>query len=375
MRSISTQNRLLLIFVIILVLASILRLLHFTPTLREAMLGVDDWNRYAKQGIDIRNNGILIDSIKTSYNGPGGFLYNYFVASLFLLFGNSLAPIFLVQTIMLGLSVCFTFWSFKDFMLPRTQYFFLCSLFMFATLDVFYNYSHVLLSESFGLFLFSAFIYSFLNSVKAGLNRISKLGTILLSLATLVRPNLLPLLFIYLGIISILSYHNNQKPWITIASHFSISLLIMSAIAMRNHFSVGTWDLLPTEGTTDSIIQILQPGIAYFCKKLLFCFGYTKPLYDEYRIRPHWILMWIGYFIFLIYQIKDLSKIKYWQFSMNLFIAVFIILSVMFISLQSYGYRSMLLINFVVLALSILGFEKLVLSVQRIRMNRKRKQL
>ena len=71
---------LLTIFVITLVIISIFRLHEHTLSISEAIDGVDDWNRYAKQALSIKNDGVLINSIKTVYDGPGGFLYNYFIA-------------------------------------------------------------------------------------------------------------------------------------------------------------------------------------------------------------------------------------------------------------------------------------------------------
>lgn len=107
-------NVLLILFVLTLVTISIGRIHEYTPTISEAIDGVDDWNRYAKQGLDIKNNGLLINSVKTEYSGPGGFLYNYFIALIFLLFGDEIGPIYITQTILLGLSVVLTFYSFKD---------------------------------------------------------------------------------------------------------------------------------------------------------------------------------------------------------------------------------------------------------------------
>ena len=148
MKTISFNNKLLVIFILSLLAASIFRSFYFSPDLTETLIGIDDWNRYAKQGLDIKNNGVLIKTIEHSYNGPGGFLYNYFVALSFLVFGNYLAPIYFMQTLFLGLSVSFTFWTFKDLMTKKTQLILLFSLFLFAVVDVFHHYCHILLSEN-----------------------------------------------------------------------------------------------------------------------------------------------------------------------------------------------------------------------------------
>ena len=364
MRSISGQNTLLIAFIVGILAVSTFRSLSFTPTISEALNGVDDWNRYAKQGLDIKNNGIFITSISKSYNGPGGFLYNYFVALCFTLFGNRLAPIYFLQTLMLGLSVALTYWSFERFMAIRTQYLFLAALFMFAIVDVFHYYSHILLSESLGLFLFSSFIYTFLRSTRFSHSGMLHLSTVFISLATLVRPNLLPTLALYLCIILFYRHRHDPKFARSVIAHILIVVSAISLIPMRNYFWAGTLDLFPTEGTVDSNIQLLRSAPSYFFKKLLFCFGYTKPLYAQYNIRVHWLFMWLGYFILLILRLKKARTLQVSQIGIHLFVLCYLFVSVMFVSVQSYGYRSMLLINFVVLGLSFIGFDLLILGSQ-----------
>jgi len=360
MKNISFHNKLIAVFILLLMTASIFRSLYFGSDLTEVLKGVDDWSRYAKQGLDIKNNGLLISSIEDNYNGPGGFLYNYFVAFLFFIFGYSLAPIYTIQTLLLGLSVAFIFWTFKDLMKKKTQIIFLCSLFAFATLDVFHHYCHVLLSENLGLFLFSTFIYSFYKSINDLPGIIQKRTTILIIAATLVRPNLVPLLVLYIGILFLLKSRKKSPISFSLSPHLIIVLIGVLIIPTRNFIQTGSWTILPTEGTSDSQYQIITSRPEYFLKKIAFCFGYLSYLAPEYKVRFHWIVMWFGYFIYFANQLKKIRQTKLSEISIHVFIVTYLVFSIVFITVHSYGYRSMLLINFIVLSFSILGFEILL---------------
>ena len=350
---------LLIIFILSLVIVSIFRLHEYTPSISEAMDGVDDWNRYAKQGLDIKNNGLLINSIENEYNGPGGFLYNYFVAFILLVFGNHIGPIFIIQSILLGLSVVFTFLTFKDYLKETTRYLFLGALFSFAIMDVYINYTHILLSENLGLFLFSSFIYTFLKGIKQTKPKLLVLATALITMTALVRPNMIPFVPLYFLMSLFYMKRNKHKLIGFILWQCLVIAIGFLLIPIRNYFVTGNVAFFPAEGINDSTGQFINSGPNDFYQKLLFSIGYLSSLVPEYRVRIHWIIMWCGYFVLLAFQLRRIKTIPLWVLFLHLFIATYLFFSVGFSVIQSYGYRYMLPINFIILGLSFLGFERL----------------
>jgi hypothetical protein len=359
------HNILLIFFTLTLVTVSIFRLHEYTPSISEAIDGVDDWNRYAKQGLDIKNNGLLISSIKSEYNGPGGFLYNYFVALMFLLFGNKIGPIYIIQSILIGLSVALTFLTFKDLLKESTRYLFLGALFSFAIIDVYINYSHILLSENLGLFLFSTFIYVFLKGVRQMKPKLLLLATMLITLTALVRPNMIPFVPLYFVMSLFYMIRNKHNLSGFIILQCLVIGSVFSLIPLRNYFVTGNFAFLPSEGINDSTGQLLNSSPNDFFQKLLFSFGYLSSLVPEYRVRIHWIIMWVGYFILLVHQIRKIKTIPIWGLFLHMFIATYLFFSIGFSVIESYGYRYMIPINFIILSLSMLGFERLKFLINK----------
>ena len=367
MKTIRIQQIMIVLFMLTLAIISIFRSYHYGPTITEAVGGVDDWNRYARQALDIKHHGILIESVKAPYFGPGGFLYNYFIALFFIVFGDTLAPIFFAQTILICLSVATIFWTFKDFMSKPTQFLFLPALFVFATADVFVNYSHKLLAESLGLFLFSMYVYTSVKSIRLHQNRALLLSTFFICMTTLVRPSMMPFLPLHIGLIFLTQVRNKRLSWQRIVQHSALIAVSLAIIPMRNFFVAGEWTFLPTEGSFNTIQQLQNSSFNYLVLKMAFCLGYLPPLNPVFKIRFHWLIMWAGYFYFCYYQIRNLKTARFWEVSLHAFIVSYLIISVVFVTVQSYGYRSMLLINFVVLGFSFMGFDVFIRRVHSVK--------
>lgn len=366
MKTARIQQVLLVLFILTMAVISVFRSYHYGPTIAEAVDGIDDWNRYARQALDIKHNGILIGSVKGPYFGPGGFLYNYFIALFFIVFGDTLAPVFLAQTILLCLSVVAIFRTFKDFLSKPTQFIFLCTLFVFATADVFVNYSHKLLAESLGLFLFSMYVYTYVMSIRLHQDRTLLLSTGFICLTTLVRPSMIPFLPLHIGLIVLYQVRRKELSWQRITQHSALIAASLMIIPMRNFIVAGEWTFLPTEGSFNSVQQLVHSSFSDLVLKLAFCLGYLPPLNPVFKIRFHWLIMWAGYFYFCYYQVRNLKTVRFREFSLHAFILIYLIVSVVFVTVQSYGYRSMLLINFVVLGFSFMGLDVLVRRVRSI---------
>ena len=101
--------------IVIFLLLSIART-HIAENTLQGVLkdGGNDWSGYAHHALDIKHGGILMPSLKTCYLGPSGFLYNYFLALSFVLFGEDTGPVYALQHFILGLSIALIYWTFPD---------------------------------------------------------------------------------------------------------------------------------------------------------------------------------------------------------------------------------------------------------------------
>jgi len=358
----------------------------------EGMLGSelnDDWVRYARLGMDIKRNGLEISSVKGPYDWPAGFLYNYFVAVCFLIFGENLMPIYLIQHLMVGLSIALVYWTFKDRMSSIAAILFLFAMSGFAVLDMCKYYVIRLLSENLLFFIIALFFFFFVRGFTRNDLRMQLVSAFLVGLAMLTRPNL----FLYGGIliIPVAGYYlkKSKKGILYIFLFMLIMGSTASLLGLRNYSVCGKWYILPTakvEGQPDGLLrkhhhipksidlsntdapvyaklnkinenfgpyleylrQEPMVFVGHYVKNILFCFGFAPLLDEDFRLRPHWILMWIGYFAYLISRIIKKARMEIWEAAIHLYLALYIISLVAVARVQSYGFRYMLpLTNFV----------------------------
>ncbi len=79
-------------------------------------------------------------------------------------------------------------------------------------------------------------------------------------------------------------------------------------------------------------------AITYYGRRVLFTMGATRVLAPRYSVRPHWLLMWAGFFAFLgIVLIR--RKIEFWQAMLVSFIILYLGPLVAVAVINNYGYR------------------------------------
>lgn len=327
-------DRWVILFSILIFLSVCVKLSTGFVALEELLVGVDDWNRYARHALDIKYNGWLIPSVNQVYNGPGGFLYNYFLALVFTIFGDQTLPVYVIQGILLSISFVLIFKAFEKLFKGSEQIVFAAILSVAVILDFTLNYTVILLSENLGIIFFSWGIYLLSR------DRTNLLFYVVAGLAILTRPNLLPIfaiiiVFRLLGNIRSFS----RKVVIKLITGGGVLILILGVLPARNYLITGEIRVMPVEGMSDGLNQLLSGNITYFFDKILFCIGFLRSLMPEYMTRPHWILMWGGYILYFITAVRfDHLKLKI----VHVMIGMFFLTNVLFVTVGSYGYRSML---------------------------------
>lgn len=351
--------------VVFFLLLSYFRLIPFSQSNPGVSNEIDDWFRYWNNANDIVSNGFFIPSQKGEYYGPGSFLYNYFLAFCILIFGKNVSIIYLIQSVLLSSSIVLIYQSFKSKLSNLSGLCLLFTLSVFGYLDVFKHYSFKLLSENLAIPLVALFV--FFITVFFHHKRLIHLylAGFFLVLTILTRLTILPFAFVFILLIYSYIYKINSIPIKKIVPLLLIVLLGISLIAIRNYFVCGKWTFLPTEGMSDAYGQSGEFSFFNFAKKTLYSFGYLPILNDNYQIRPHWLLLWAGYFVYIIQKFKSIKKIPFDELIFNAFIVVFYGLNIIFVTVTSYGFRAYLPVIFLLIALTYIEIDRLYFRIKK----------
>ena len=348
------------------IVATIIRLYPFTGTNLGVSNGIDDWFRYWDNAKDISKNGLLIPSQSSVYYGPGSVLYNYFIALCFILFGENLIPIYFIQSIFLATSILLIYYAFRGELSGKIGLLLLITLFLFGVLDTYKYYTFKLLSENLALFTLAIFIYF----IKIGLDnyrvKFQFLATFFLVLSVLTRPTLFPIAFVYAFLLIIYYFKNTLLRKQNLFLLLGLLFTGISILGFRNYLITETWVFLPSEGSSDSWKQLLSLDFEILYKKSLFALGFLSSLNPEYQLRPHWFFLILLYFTYLYNRLKNWKSISNSEILFNVFIVSFYMLTVLFVTVDSYGFRAFLPIQFMLIAVSFLSIEKLILRFSKV---------
>jgi hypothetical protein len=335
------------------------RLYPFTEITPGISNGNYDWFRYWDNAIDIHRNGFWISSQTKVYYGPGSILYNYFVAGCFLLFGENVVPIYFIQSLLLAFSILLIYNTFRKNLSGLSSILLLLTLFAFAVLDVYKYYTFKLLSENVAIFTIAVFVYF----AKKGFDNFKihahYLAVIFLMFSVLLRPTIFPLAFLYVCFLLVYFYQNPQLKKLHFIGLISLLFIGLNFLALRNYLIVGIWTFLPSEGISDSWKQLLALDYTTVYKKILFALGFLSQLNPAYYPRPHWFLLWFLYGFYCIYQLKNRKSLTYSVFLFNALIIGFYVLNILFVTVDSYGFRAFLPFQFLFIGIAFLSVDKL----------------
>lgn len=378
----STGNILALSIVVIFLILGAVRLYPYQAhnDLDNILISRDDWRTFAECGLDIKRNGMLMPSTKGPYSGSGGILYSYFLALCFLIFGENVVPVYFIQHIMIGLSVAFMYWAFRDKMRGLTGTLFLGALALFAFLDVSKYYAVRLLTENLAFFTISLFFFCFIKGFEKNNLKLQLLSALLMGSLIITRTNYFICAFVIILVVVPFYFKRRPKGIANLVLFILVMALSGSLLGVRNYLACGEWRFLPSYATPDYILArnpvppsvdlsgiatnpvykvlridktIISPYLEYirqeplmffkyYFKRVLFCFGFTPILVDAYRFRPHWTLMWLGYFAYFFFHFKDRQRFKMWEIAVHLYLFTYYGSLIASTDIHNYGFRMLI---------------------------------
>ncbi len=351
----------------VFLLLSCYRAYPYVDNVSEARSAGNDWLTYKLNALNILHEGLTMPGVDRNYHLPGGFLYNYFIAAVFALCGENSQYVYIVQAVLLALSIGLTVLAFKPFLTQKTVAVYFVTLTLVTFIDVFVFYTFRLLSENLVLFLLPVFYFLILRTFKRQSVLLASLAGAVLGLCVLNRQNLIllapataTLLFIYL---------KGQTGRTLVSSIFLVCFcLIVALLPLRNYEVTGETsipfirysaerlisnpeinNLTANESPSRNALAIFD----FYARRILFCAGLTVVLkLPAYWLKPHWMLMWLGAFIYIRRLLKR-RCLEFWEAFALVFILMYLAPLLAIANINTYGVRMVLPVIPVVLLLGV----------------------
>lgn len=261
----------------------------------------DDWLDYKLNAISILEGGLHIPRVEGAYFIPGGFLYNYFVAAVFLIAGRNSAYVYVIQFGFLALAAVLMAILARRFMsaVLATGYMLVAAVFLLVT---FWYWVIRLLSENLAIVLYPIVLILIAGAFeKKSLKHLAAAG-FLAGLVVLTRPNLigLPLLLAPLAFWSAAGLYRRVAAFGVFSSFAAASLL---ALPSRNLYVTQEW-LSSGYGNLLFALPSAEHA-ATLARRLAFCAGILIGGWDqqgtEIVINKSWLLVTSAALASLVY--------------------------------------------------------------------------
>src|SRR2546423_8203070 len=177
------------VFTALLLAIATCRAYPFKDNVNPTISAGNDWLTYKENALSILHDGLAMPKVIGNYTRPGGFLYNYFVAAVFALTGVNSTHVYLVQTVLLGLSVGLMALAFRPFLSQAIVAFYFLLLAGLCFLEVFCIYTFRLLSENLVIPLLALFCLLAVQTIIKKSFAIAALAGVAAGVCALCRPN------------------------------------------------------------------------------------------------------------------------------------------------------------------------------------------
>jgi hypothetical protein len=312
----------------------------------------EDWLRYKQNAVSILEEGLSMPAVAGPYRRPGGFLYNYFLAALFRLFGVNSSLVYVVQSALVGLAISVTYLVFRRYLSWPGGLVLVGALTGSMYVDFFRVYTFRLLSENLFMFLVPLALWMILRTHERHDVPSGVAAGVLVGGAVLTRPNVV--LFGPAAAV-LLALYAPRDPFrrLLVPGVFAAALLVtVSLLPVRDYVVSGhagvavltdTGDWIPADSrgvrpgpalTLDNVVSTA----AYYGRRVLFMMGGTTVLEPSYRVRTHWLIIWAGFAAFIGFAAVH-RRLEFWQALLVAFILLYLGPLVAVAMITNYGFR------------------------------------
>lgn len=317
----------------------------------EFLVWGDDWTFYEAMARNIVGGDLSGGPFGL---GHGTLLYPYVLAFLHVLFGPRQWSIYFAHHVMIGLACVVTGLLAKRLWGERTAIAVLMVTTVYCLLDVSRQYAIRMLSENLVLLLVPLAFLAVEAHVRRDTVGSALVASVLLAALGLTRFNLVPFVGLALVYLIVRAVRDGKRRG---ASALLLAFLfVYAAMPLREAFVTGHVAVLPmpTVGAVGgSLAERWDAGFTVLLRELVlpntaFILGYPKLRVPEFQVRPHWLLLWAAYAIWLVRRPR--SRRDPTITLLHVYIALYVAVMLLTWHIFVYGYRHLLAL-FIVLAL------------------------
>lgn len=322
----------------------------------------DDWVSYKIFSHSVLHDGLTMPVLGAYARTVHGFLYNYFLAGVFFVFGENSTYAYVVQSLLLGASVpilALLVWR----RLSRLGLLLLLLVSaVYVYVDLYRNIGFRLLSENPFVFLLAVFFVVYVRS-QEDRSRWGSLGAgVLLGIAILTRTSAVGFAIVLLAAGGVWALRSH-RPLLVPALAALGFIAGMSLLPLREWAATGRpdIDLLLHTGDwvfppTDSVGAFLL----HYTRRAAFTLGFTQVLQEAYSFRPYWLVIWIGFFGYLADLVRRRRSLELWELTLLLYLFFYLGPVLALGYPDNYGARMVVVALPVVLLLAAVSLDRLI---------------
>jgi hypothetical protein len=289
----------------------------------------DDWHTYKQLALSVVRDGPSMPALATSYAGlPHGFLYIYFVAAIFAVAGVNSTYVYLVQAVVLGLSISLMYLVVRKRLTPAGGLTFLLTLTALMYVDVFRHLTFKLLSENLYFVLCPLLLILLFRSIEQTNRKLrdSLLAGVMLGLIVLARPSFILSAAMVIAAVWLWTIVKGQSSWPPALLLLGTAIGV-SAVVARNYAVTGraTFDIVTN--TSDWLRLWNLPAIELLIalvERSVFVFGWTELIAPAYRPRPYWMILWLLWTIYPVFKLYKRQPLEFWELLLYIYVLCYI---------------------------------------------------
>lgn len=324
---------------------AVVRAYPFVDDVSAANSAGDDWLTYKTLALSVVNGGLAMPGASGPYAAiPHGFLYVYFIAFLFSLFGANSAYVYVVQSFLCGISVSLTYAAVKRKFSPAVGLLFLVALVGLMYVDVYRAISFRLLSENLYFPLSAAALYFVLPLFDATLKRkqtYSFLAGLALGLIVLTRPSFILSVAAVLSVIFVHSRMRGVTLRVPLAGALG-GIVGVSGNLIRDYLASGRATFAIVSDTRDWIRIWNLPDVTFaqaLASRVMFATGIPQLLNSSYHRATHWMILWVAFSIYLPWKLLTKRSVRAWEVVLYAYVLCYILPVIAVADIFSYGGR------------------------------------
>lgn len=324
---------------------ALVRARPFVDDVSAAASAGDDWLTYKTLALSVVHGGLAMPGATGQYAViPHGFLYVYFLAFLFSLFGANSAYVYVVQSFLCGVSVSLTYAAVKRKFSPAVGLIFLVALAGLMYVNVYRAIAFRLLSENLYFPLSAVALYFLLPLFEATPKRkqtYSFFAGLALGLIVLTRPSFI---LSAAAVLSAVFVHSRLRG-VTLRVPLAAALgwvVGISGNLIRDYLVSGRATFAIVSDTRDWIRIWNLPPLMFaqtLASRVMFTTGLPQSVNSSHHRAIHWSVLWAAFVAYLPWKLLTKRPVRAWEAVLYAYVVCYIVPVIAVADIFSYGGR------------------------------------